>query len=100
MVLSDSPREGAPIEITALVTKTVYWLNHLYKNGHYSYKGVYVKNGKKKEFWSYQQWYRRIKTAFDMCYYKEDGTFYKDCYNEAEIPGDNQIRPNYVLILL
>lgn len=98
--MNNSPREGAPIEITTLVAKTVHWLDHLYKNGHYSFKGVHVENGMKKEYWSYQQWYRRIKTSFDMCYYKENGIFYKDCYNETEIPTDSQLRPNYVSILL
>lgn len=102
------PRVGAPIEMTALVAKTVSWLHSLYEKGLFSYRGIEVLGSPnfhdvtthpKKEFWSYQQWYRRIKTSFEMNYFIAEspyGWYYKDCSNVHDKPADTQLRPNFV----
>lgn len=93
------PRVGAAIEITALVASTIHWLDELNKKGKYHYSGIQVKKNNTMEFWNYHDWFKKLSSCFESCYYinhADNGEYYKDCYNEEEQLADLQLRPNYV----
>ena len=79
------PRVGAAIEITALVASTIHWLDELNKKGKYHYSGIQVKKNNTMEFWNYHDWFKKLSSCFESCYYinhADYGEYYKDCYNE------------------
>ena len=84
-----------------MVAKTVNWLYQLHSKGLFAYGGVEVHRPSKKEFWSYQQWYRRIKTSFEMIYFVKEskyGWYYKDTTEASNQDVEYQFRPNFVIV--
>eukprot|EP01028_Stygiella_incarcerata_P002263 TRINITY_DN1421_c0_g1_i1.p1 TRINITY_DN1421_c0_g1~~TRINITY_DN1421_c0_g1_i1.p1 ORF type:complete len:1578 (-),score=400.60 TRINITY_DN1421_c0_g1_i1:5551-10284(-) len=107
-----TPRDGAAIEITALLHSTLVWLIGLHRQRKYDYDSVEV-YGKTM---SYQSWAKGIEESFDMCYYVpydplEEKThvinpklvnhrgIYKDVFCSSAEYTDYQLRPNAFVAL-
>lgn len=61
-----SPRDGAPIEMTALLKYCLDMIVKLNEKGHYPHKSVKTKNGVELTF---KDWSTRIKTNFEHYYW-------------------------------
>ncbi|GAM23279.1 hypothetical protein SAMD00019534_064540 [Acytostelium subglobosum LB1] len=106
-----TPRDGAPVEITAMVFSTVKWLAVLNQRGLYKYSGV--KLGDSQEELSYKNWQQLIQDNFEKFYYipgsSEDKKFkvnssyirrryiYKDTVGSSAQYTDYQFRPNFLV---
>lgn len=78
-----SPRDGAAIEITALLKSTLSWVSGLAAKGKWPAKGVETLIGGKKELVTYADWAELIQKAFEKCYWipldpEEDGKYRVD----------------------
>lgn len=66
-----TPRDGAPIELTAMLFSVISFLSELSNKEKFLYSGVNTKNGQL----SYKNWGDLIYNNFERCYF---------------IPGDNR----------
>ncbi|EGC38367.1 hypothetical protein DICPUDRAFT_45888 [Dictyostelium purpureum] len=108
-----TPRDGAPIEITAMLYSTVSWLSSLYSSGKFKFGGVDLADESDKSkvtSFTYDQWSKLIQANFEKFYYipssNEDKQYtintsyvhrryiYKDVVGSANIYQDYQFRPN------
>ena len=107
-----TPRDGAAIEITGLLSSTLTWLNTLHKSGKYRFSGVKAPEG--DVTWS--SWSKRLEANFERCYYiplsnSEDSQYdisssivnrrgiYKDLYRSGKEYEDYQLRPNFPIAM-
>ncbi len=65
-----TPRDGAPIELTALLYSSLRFMEELVSNSSINENHIQVtgENGN-VELWTYQQWADRIKLNFERCYW-------------------------------
>lgn len=113
-----SPREGAAVEITALVKSTLRWVDQLSGKGHWPAKGVQASIEGKEHTITYKEWADKIQASFEQCYWvpldpSEDKGYrvdpalinrrgiYKDVFGSS--PGrewcDYQLRANYAIAM-
>ncbi|PWN52853.1 putative 4-alpha-glucanotransferase [Violaceomyces palustris] len=64
-----SPRDGAAIEITALLKSALSWVDSLQASGQWHTKGVQITQQGKKSFVTYKHWADLIQSSFERCYY-------------------------------
>jgi len=64
-----TPRDGAPIEITGLLSSTLKWLDNLSKTGKFPFKGVNAEIEGKKRIVTYKEWNDLLQLSFEKCYY-------------------------------
>jgi glycogen debranching enzyme len=67
-----TPRDGAPIEITAMLYTALRFLEELHSMGIISNEGVTIPaevRGHDHNFWSYKEWADLIKDNFERCYW-------------------------------
>jgi hypothetical protein len=68
-----TPRDGAPIEISALLYATVRWLADASAKGRFAHAGVAVTSSStsptSSSFWTWAEWAARIERSFDRTYY-------------------------------
>ena len=107
-----TPRDGAPIELTALLYSSLRFMEELNDNEIIERFHIQVKdrNGN-PELWTYKQWADRIKLNFERCYWvpvkpEEDQSYvidrklinrrgiYKDVFKSTHGYTDYQLRPN------
>ncbi|KAM9969320.1 hypothetical protein ACTFIR_001149 [Dictyostelium discoideum] len=113
-----TPRDGAPIEITAMLYSTLSWISDLYKLDKFKHGGVEIlkskdnndNNNSKTDILTYQDWSKLIETNFEKYYYipssGDDKKYiinsnyvhrrfiYKDVVGSANVFSDYQLRPN------
>lgn len=106
-----TPRDGAAIELTALLYSTLEWLAEANPTG---LRGVYL-SGDNREL-SYAEWHELIRTNFERLYFipedpKADHQYcldpalvgargiYKDTVGATASRCDYQLRPNMVLAM-
>jgi glycogen debranching enzyme len=113
-----SPREGAAVEITALLKSTLRWVDSLAGKGKWPAKGVKANDGQGDRTISYGEWADKIQQSFERCYYvpldaEEDGKYdvdpqlvnrrgiYKDVYGShaGREWCDYQLRANYAIAM-
>lgn len=114
-----SPRNGAAIEITALLKSTLTWIVGLDKKGVWKEgKGVEATIKGKKTLVTYQQWADLLQKSFERAYYipldaSEDGAYdldpklvnrrgiYKDVYGSSKGRewADYQFRSNFPIAM-
>ena len=58
-------RDGAPIELTALLAKCLDFMIGLQEEGHSNFKGVKIKAG----ILTFKEWRNRIQDNFEAFYY-------------------------------
>ncbi|EGG21391.1 glycogen debranching enzyme [Cavenderia fasciculata] len=109
-----TPRDGAPIEITAMVYVTAKWLAAINKTGQFKYASVKLGADEKIE-WTYSQWADTIKANFEKQYYipssSDDKKYninssfvrrryiYKDTVGSKNSYSDYQFRPNQLVAM-
>ena len=106
--LPATPRDGAAIEIIALLKSSLRWIVQLGEEELFP-KSVELKDG---TVLSYQQWNERLQKSFEKCFYvprrpEEDSKYhvdaklvnrrgiYKDTYKSSMGYTDYQLRPNF-----
>lgn len=114
-----SPRNGAAIEITALLKSTLTWIDTLEKKGTWKEgKGVEADIKGKKTLITYQQWADLLQESFERAYYvpvdaSDDGSYkldtklvnrrgiYKDVYGSSKGRewADYQFRSNFPIAM-
>ncbi|PWN29441.1 hypothetical protein BDZ90DRAFT_249104 [Jaminaea rosea] len=115
-----SPRDGAAIEITALLKSTLTWVDSLRKRGLWlqGKDGVTAMIGGKKTLVSYADWAELIQRSFERCYWvpldsAQDGSFrvdpglinrrgiYKDVFGSGKGRewSDYQFRSNFPIAM-
>ncbi|KAJ1518039.1 hypothetical protein HMI55_003689 [Coelomomyces lativittatus] len=113
-----TPRDGAPIEITALVYSTLMWLQTLVDRKWWKVTGVTVPpsstGSSSSNFWSWGYWAELIHQHFEPLYYvpplmptEVSSTtsdvltleMYKDVVGSNRIGADVQFRPNQFLAM-
>lgn len=114
-----SPRNGAAIEITALLKSTLTWVASLEKKGVWKEgKGVEADVKGKKTLITYEQWADLLQKSFERAYYipldaNEDGSYdidpklvnrrgiYKDVYGSSKGRewADYQFRSNFPIAM-
>ena len=91
------------MEIVGLEAYALQWLSELCTSGEWKQQGILVEHDNTSSFWSYQSWYERVKRSFEQAFFvpasDSHGAYYKDCVNKQIRIQDNQIRPNYVVLL-
>ena len=104
-----TPRNGAPIELTALLYVGLKMMKMLYQEGYSQSRGVRGEGGQQMD---YKCWKKLIQINFEKYYWipeteSEDGSFkiekqfvfrrgvYKDCLSEYK--QDYQLRPNALI---
>jgi len=89
-----TPRDGAPIELVALLSSTLTWLT----GGRVTGSGG-VQLG--TEHLSYEEWNARIKANFEQRFFvsESDGAYYKDTSGSSVEQSDLQLRPNYLVAM-
>ena len=102
-----TPRNGADIEIVALVYSALEFILSMSTKGYYKYKSVTLSNGVSYPF---TQWKLRIKDNFESSFFisrlmkncKEN--IYKDYLSESNdgtsLRNENQLRPNAIYAIL
>ncbi|KAL7419064.1 bifunctional 4-alpha-glucanotransferase/amylo-alpha-1,6-glucosidase [Cryptotrichosporon argae] len=117
--LPATPRDGAPIEITALLKSTLTWIDGLKKEGKWKFDGVQAVVDGKKRLVTYKEWADLIQASFEKHYYVPsdpslDGEFainpalvnrrgiYKDVYGTPKDRefSDYQLRCNFTLPMI
>lgn len=106
-----TPRDGAAIEITALLSSTLRWLSSGTVTGQ---GGVTLSDG---TFLTYSEWSRRLETSFEPHYYipemeAEDALcvdlrrelirvrgMYKDTIGSVDLQAPYRLRPNMIVAL-
>ncbi|KAF2090819.1 glycoside hydrolase family 133 protein [Saccharata proteae CBS 121410] len=108
-----TPRDGAAVEITAMLYSTLKWVDELHQQGKFKYDGVTKEDGSKI---TYSDWAALIKDNFEWAYYvpmdpSEDGDYdvnsnivnrrgiYKDLYRSGKEYEDYQLRPNFPIAM-
>ena len=104
------PRDGAPIEVTALLYNFLAFIEKLQSSKTYSYKGVTLQNG---EFMSFTEWKLLIEQTFEVLYWIPKSGFseyivpelvgvtgiYKDTLGSQFEEAEYQMRPNQVIAM-
>eukprot|EP01132_Coremiostelium_polycephalum_P009283 gene9283-11379_t len=109
-----TPRDGAPIEITAMVYSTVKWLSLLFSENKFKSSGVTLP-GEPQTQLQYSQWTELIKTNFEKHYYIPSSNLdksyiintnyvrrryiYKDTLGSKNFYSDFQFRPNMCIAM-
>ena len=96
-----TPRDGAPIEITALLHSSLRFLISQHEQGHFAYSGVSLPSGEKFE---YKDWLEHIQNSFESSYFiPEDpdmiSGYYKDTVGSQTGVTDLQLRPNICIAM-
>ena len=94
-----SPRNGADVEIIALLYFTLSHLDKMNQEGKYKYNTVKLNDGTE---WTYAQWSEKIKENFDKCFYiehknehcKYDGTYKDYISDDNDFRHEAQLRCN------
>jgi len=103
-----TPRDGAPIELVALLYSTLDWVVSLVKGGYIQEHGVTTGNGAELHF---SDWRDKVRSSFERCFWvpiqeSEDQSFeikkdlvsrrgiYKDVFGSEQGYTDYQLRPN------
>ena len=114
-----SPRDGAAIEITALLKSTLTWIDSLQKKGAWTVaSGVEALIGGKKTLVTYKEWADLIQKSFEKAYFvpanaEEDGDYkidsglvnqrgiYKDVFGSSQGRewADYQFRSNFPIAM-
>lgn len=115
-----SPRDGAAIEITALLKSTLSWVDSLVSKGQWisGKKGVEAIIGSKKVVVAYKEWADLIQRSFEQCYWvplsaNDDGEYkidpslvnrrgiYKDVFGSGKGRewSDYQLRSNFPIAM-
>ena len=103
-------RDGAPIEVTALVYSAVVFLGQLYEQGLILTAGVQLNDGATL---TYADWASRIKACFEVLYWwpvediaslidplvKQPSGFYKDTVGAADFETEAVLRPSQCLAM-
>lgn len=109
-----TPRDGAPIELTAMLYTSLVFMHDLATQRIIDTQGVNLKSdlpGEDGEFWTYKDWAEKIKANFERCYWvpaspSEDAHYsirgnlvarrgiYKDVVGSQNEFTDYQLRPN------
>lgn len=109
-----TPRDGAAIEISALLYSTLVWLAQANADGKYSYAGVKVPGA--TDIITFKDWACKIKGSFEKCYWipsspQDDIHYdvnpqvvnrrgiYKDVYKSSREWQDYQLRPNFPIAM-
>lgn len=109
-----TPRDGAAIEITALLKSCLRWLNKLRNEGMYNWpNSVENQYGDQVDL---NHWESLIQQNFEKCYYiplSEDAEdydvdwkivnrrgIYKDCYRSGKPYEDYQMRSNFTIAII
>jgi glycogen debranching enzyme len=87
-----TPRNGANIEIIALLYTTLSFLNKQFKQGKYSHSHVNVDDNNTL---SYDEWATLIQTNFEKEFYIESKQTYRDYIYYAESPSDKEKYVHY-----
>ncbi|KAK7534404.1 hypothetical protein IWX49DRAFT_602675 [Phyllosticta citricarpa] len=107
-----TPRDGAAIEITAMLYSACKWVAELHAQGLYKYDGVNTSTGHLK----FSDWAAKIKNNFEWAYYiprdeADDKKYdvntsivnrrgiYKDLYRSGKEYEDYQLRPNFPIAM-
>jgi glycogen debranching enzyme len=61
-----TPRDGAPIELVALLYTALRFMQDMQEQGLVSRSSVRLSNG---EEWTYKEWADRIKSNFERCFW-------------------------------
>ncbi|KAN0061359.1 bifunctional 4-alpha-glucanotransferase/amylo-alpha-1,6-glucosidase [Thecaphora frezii] len=114
-----SPRDGAAIEITALLKSTLSWIDELQRQGKWTLaKGVEATVGGEKKLVTYKEWADLIQQSFESAYFvpvspEEDASYkidsglvnrrgiYKDVYGSSKGRewADYQFRSNFPIAM-
>ncbi|KDN43331.1 glycoside hydrolase family 133 protein [Tilletiaria anomala UBC 951] len=113
-----TPRDGAAIEITALLKSTLRWVSALSKQGKWPAKGVEATIDGRKTKVTYAEWDALLAKSFERCYWvpldpAEDKTYdidpqlvnrrgiYKDVYGSGTGRewSDYQLRANFPIAM-
>ncbi|OII76834.1 glycogen debranching protein [Cryptosporidium andersoni] len=114
-----TPRDGANIELVALLFNTLQFLSQIKNSKEYPYTGVYIKNIENSNsfsFLSYSDWITKIKSNFEYSFYipprdrlndKYDidtklinrVSIYKDTHRSSSGWADYQLRPNFSIAI-
>ncbi|EFA84547.1 glycogen debranching enzyme [Heterostelium album PN500] len=106
-----TPRDGAPIEITAMLFSTLKWLAKINQSGIYPHSSVKVSGSDLK----FSEWQKLIQDNFELFYYipssSEDKKYkintsfvrrryiYKDTVGSSSQYTDYQFRPNQLVAM-
>ena len=88
-----TPRDGAAIEITALLKSSLDWLTSLNNLG---FSGVKTLDNR---FIQYCEWSELIQESFESEYYIETRGYYRDTIGASDPLTCLQMRPNYLLAM-
>ena len=96
-----TPRDGAPIELTALLYSSLEFLISQHDLGNFPYSGVSLPGGEKFE---YKHWLGNIQSHFEESYFIPEHTgrvsgYYKDTVGSQGGVTDLQIRPNMCIAM-
>lgn len=93
-----TPRDGAAIEITALLKSTLDWLTSLKNLG---FIGVKCNRNSQNGFVTFDEWSELIQESFEREYFIETSScgYYKDTVGSFDPIKDQQMRPNYLLAM-
>lgn len=91
-----TPRDGAAIEITALLKSTLEWLTSLKNLG---FIGVKCSKNNRSGFVTFDEWSELIQESFEREYFIESGGYYKDTVGSSDQSCDQQMRPNYLMAM-
>ena len=91
-----TPRDGAAIEITALLKSALEWLTSLKTFG---FIGVKCSKNNHSGFVTFDEWSELIQESFEREYFIEVGGYYKDTIGSSDPLWDQQMRPNYLIAL-
>ena len=103
-----TPRDGAPIELTAMLYSSLRFMEELYELGIIDRKSVNVHSDGELTF---KQWADKIKENFERCYWIPEAEadysqhvidkrlvnrrgIYKDVFKPTQVYAEYQLRPN------
>lgn len=88
-----TPRDGAAIEITALLHSALEWLTSLSTS--FGFVGVEAVS----RFVQYAEWSELIQESFESEYYYASAGYYKDTVGGRDSKACLQMRPNYLMAM-
>lgn len=108
-----TPRDGAPIELTALLYSTLMWVFQLHIDSNYRWSSVKKAND---QTISFEDWAMKIRQRFEKCYYvpvnpEDDAQYdvdssiinrrgiYKDLHRSGKPYEDYQLRANFPIAM-
>lgn len=105
-----TPRDGSAVEIVGLCKSVVSFLSDLHRNDLFPFKGVKKldESGEILEFWTYEEWGRKIQNNFETFFYIGDNCneqyvnrkkIYKDTFKATKPWMDYQLRPNFLVTM-